>query len=522
MFYFKSNISWPSICIVACTHGNEIAGIKIFEELIKKGIDKQIKMGSLRLLVSNTEALKAYKSQDDLLQYRFINHDMNRIWNSPFIEGSVEYKRREDIKPMLLQADIILDIHSVSKGDAVLGIADKKSLSDAKEFMDVEKILVQSVESSSMTSWCAREGKLAFGIEAWNHVSDAGFQNGLRNVKNMLIHFWIVEGKIERNFNTPESLEFFKEIRIESNNFHYIKDFSGFTEIQPWELIAHDGSIEIRNNESLGLVLWLVRKELKKWDGAGFLFEKLTSTSEWPCQEGWKDKPNITLISSFSRDKIVKDDAVSYCLGWPAYFIEKAFKKEDIRIENISKANFFEIEIHTWSDWETGKVISKRSNRLQHQIDCENIIISTIMDEFKLSDVRHVKAKRLFIDLQWFCRIYKTIRDTRYFDQKELFVHATKKEYSNISKSFLEKLKRHHTLLVTDSRNDAFIYHKWQKKREKVEAINSLKDTVWAWDTFFANFICQYLQTWDVFLSTKRAIQQTHIFLLNKEHDILI
>ena len=133
---------------------------------MREGIDKQIRKGSLQLLVSNIEAYNAYKSQNDPLKYRFIDHDMNRIWNIPFIEGSIEYKRREELKPILLESDIILDIHSVSKGDDVLGITDKRSLFDAKKFMDVEKILVQDIESSSMTSWCAHEGKLAFGIEA--------------------------------------------------------------------------------------------------------------------------------------------------------------------------------------------------------------------------------------------------------------------------------------------------------------------------------------------------------------------
>lgn len=276
MFHITSNTPWPNICIVACTHGNETAGIKIFEELIREGIDKQIRKGSLRLLVSNIEAYNAYKSQKDPLKYRFIDHDMNRIWNTPFIEGSIEYKRREELKTILEQSDIILDIHSVSKGEDILGIADNKSLPDAKKFMDVENILVQDIESSSMTSWCARQGKLAFGIEAWNHTSDEGLQNGLRNVKNMLVYFWMIEGELKRDFSIPESLEFFKEIRIKSDNFHYVRDFSGFTEIQPWELIAYDSLIEVRNNESFSLVLWLVRKELKKWDGAGFLFRKNT------------------------------------------------------------------------------------------------------------------------------------------------------------------------------------------------------------------------------------------------------
>ena len=42
----------------------------------------------------------------------------------------------------------------------------------------------------------------------------------------------MIEGEIKRDFSIPESLEFFKEIRIISDEFQYIRDFSGFTEIQ--------------------------------------------------------------------------------------------------------------------------------------------------------------------------------------------------------------------------------------------------------------------------------------------------
>lgn len=76
---------------------------------------------------------------------------MNRIWNDSYIEDSYEYRRREELKPILLECDIIIDIHSVSRGEDILGIADEKSLEMAKKFMDVERILVQKTDSGSLT-----------------------------------------------------------------------------------------------------------------------------------------------------------------------------------------------------------------------------------------------------------------------------------------------------------------------------------------------------------------------------------
>jgi succinylglutamate desuccinylase len=53
--------------------------------------------------------------QNNPMKFRFINHDMNRIWDDSYVEGSYEYLRREELKKLLEPADIVFDIHSVSK-----------------------------------------------------------------------------------------------------------------------------------------------------------------------------------------------------------------------------------------------------------------------------------------------------------------------------------------------------------------------------------------------------------------------
>ena len=112
---FAGKSPGPTIALVALTHGNEPVGLSLFEKLIQTGICDRIQSGKIILVCSNIRAHEAFLLQDDPLKFRFIDHDMNRIWNDDFIEGSNEYKRRELMKEILSQADIVLDIHSVSK-----------------------------------------------------------------------------------------------------------------------------------------------------------------------------------------------------------------------------------------------------------------------------------------------------------------------------------------------------------------------------------------------------------------------
>lgn len=112
---FSSNTPGPTIALVALTHGNEPVGLTIFENLISSGIFQTLQSGRVLLICSNVLAYEEYMNQEDPLKYRFLDHDMNRIWDDGYIENSREYERREQVKKMLEPADIVLDIHSISK-----------------------------------------------------------------------------------------------------------------------------------------------------------------------------------------------------------------------------------------------------------------------------------------------------------------------------------------------------------------------------------------------------------------------
>lgn len=228
------------------------------------------------LICSNIQAHKEYLVQDDPLKFRFIDHDMNRIWNNDFIEWSQEYKRREELKLILLQADIIIDIHSVSKWDDVLGIVGKHGLEDAIKFMDVQKILVEWNNTTSMRSWLERHWKYAYGIEAWNHISENGLDNGFRIIQNLLIHYWIIDGEQQFRFPLPEKLEFIEELKPTVPEFRYARDFNNWELIEKWEIYAYDGEDNpLTNNLGWDIRIGLVQKRIQFGRGAGFLFRKI-------------------------------------------------------------------------------------------------------------------------------------------------------------------------------------------------------------------------------------------------------
>ena len=107
--------------------------------------------------------------------------------------------------------------------------------------MDTEKILMQSENDNSMTAWCTRQGKISFGLEAGNHISEQGVKNGIRNIENMLVYFGLMDGSIEKFFPSPDALMFLEEIKVSSDNFKYARDFESFNVLSINEIIAYDG-----------------------------------------------------------------------------------------------------------------------------------------------------------------------------------------------------------------------------------------------------------------------------------------
>lgn len=252
------------------THGNEIVGnaIKIFLENIP------LKSGEIRIITANPLAYENFQKQNNPLLFRFVDHDLNRIWNDNFISESYEYRRREELKPMLLECDIIIDIHSVSRGEDILGIADNKSLEMAKKFMDVERILVQDTNSTSLTAWCSRHGKITFGLETGNHISETGKFSGIRNVKNLLILLDMLDENIAKILPKPQILDFLTEIKIETENFRFREDFVNFTPLSAGEIIGFDGEKIIKNPYNFDVLYGIIAKVSKAGRGIGFLFRE--------------------------------------------------------------------------------------------------------------------------------------------------------------------------------------------------------------------------------------------------------
>ena len=110
---FDSGRSGTHLCIVALTHGNEIAGAILLDRLLREGI--QPARGRLSLIFANLDAFSRFDPEDPTAS-RFLEEDMNRVWDIAVLEGprrSAELRRARVLRPVFDSADVILDLHSM-------------------------------------------------------------------------------------------------------------------------------------------------------------------------------------------------------------------------------------------------------------------------------------------------------------------------------------------------------------------------------------------------------------------------
>ena len=108
-----SDVPGPHVLILALTHGNEISGAIVLERLLRARLRPT--RGILTLGFVNLAAFARFDPRQPTVS-RFIDEDMNRLWDPTVLNGprrSCELERAREILPAIQAADIVLDLHSM-------------------------------------------------------------------------------------------------------------------------------------------------------------------------------------------------------------------------------------------------------------------------------------------------------------------------------------------------------------------------------------------------------------------------
>lgn len=114
MTTYDSGKPGPHVMVMAVTHGNELCGALALDWLFRQ--DVRPPQGKLSLGFLNWRAYQSFNT-DDPFASRFVDEDINRVWDFSTLDGgrvTAETERAREVRPLLDDVDLLLDIHSMT------------------------------------------------------------------------------------------------------------------------------------------------------------------------------------------------------------------------------------------------------------------------------------------------------------------------------------------------------------------------------------------------------------------------
>jgi len=253
---FESGQPGPHVLINALTHGNEICGMVAATHLLDSGV--RPKLGTLTVSFAHVEAYNAFDPAKPF-DNRQIVHNLNRVWSDEWLDGpedSPELRRARELRPVVAAADHILDIHSTSQDVVPFWVYPdferNARVATAIGLPPVHLVMPSGLGSGTpLIQHGLHAGADAPGaamvVECGQHFKQSAADLATEVTLRFLAHF----GLIDRAGATPEAeaqrrFELLQTHLIKSEDFRFVRPLIGFETFAEGELIATQGTDEIR------------------------------------------------------------------------------------------------------------------------------------------------------------------------------------------------------------------------------------------------------------------------------------
>jgi len=251
---FTSGAPGPHLAITALIHGNEVCGAQALWQVLQ-GPPRPAR-GCLTLAFCN---LEAYERLDDAgkEERRLVDEDLNRVWGraeSPAAaDDTYELRRAREILPWVQDADVLLDLHSMS-GDApplgLVGLA-SKNVGFARQVGYPELLVRDGGHAAGLRLidrfpfGDAAAAPVAMLVECGQHFSRAAFDAADEVVRRTISVF--LDGRGAEPAPPQSVIEVTQAVTIQTEAFEFAREWPNMSVVaQAGTLVARDGAREVR------------------------------------------------------------------------------------------------------------------------------------------------------------------------------------------------------------------------------------------------------------------------------------
>lgn len=253
---FAAEAPGPHVCVMALTHGNEIAGAIVLDRLLRAAMRPAA--GRLTLVFANLDAFSRF-DPDDPTASRFLEEDMNRLWDIEVLEGprrSAELRRARALRPVLDTADVVLDLHSMLwPSDPLFLVSGRSPAVELATRLGVPPLVVADmghVAGSRVIDYgpfgqagSGRRGLLLEGGWHWEKATVARME---RVTRRLLHETGVLPGApLPADAPVPRQAQVTHTVTARTTEFTFTRPWRG-GEVVPraGTLIATDGGAEVR------------------------------------------------------------------------------------------------------------------------------------------------------------------------------------------------------------------------------------------------------------------------------------
>lgn len=250
----------PHVALIALIHGNELAGAIVLDRLLHAGLRPC--RGRLTFGFANLAAFARFDPRQPAAS-RFVDEDMNRVWDADVLDGprrSSELDRAREMRALIDTVDVLLDLHSMlwPSGPLILCGASPKGRALALGIGEPELVVADRGHASGrrLIDYAPfadpRSVSAAALIEGGQHWEPATVDMTRVAVAGLLRHTGLAEDDPAlpppaRAAARPRYAEVTMVITAATAGFEFVQPFRGGEVIARRNtLIALDGEQEIR------------------------------------------------------------------------------------------------------------------------------------------------------------------------------------------------------------------------------------------------------------------------------------
>jgi len=256
---FDSGVDGPHVLINALVHGNEVCGVIALDHLFRSEI--RPKRGKLTLGFANVAAYKAFDRADPMAS-RYLDEDMNRVWDVETLEGertSRELERARQMRPLIDTVDVLFDVHSMQhKTDPVIVAGPLEKSTAMSKQLGTPEIIVADTGHAAGRRLRDYGGfgdpgspKTAVLIECGQHWEASAGPIAIDSMYRWLVLHDMIDAEVADPNLLPlpprqRVVRVEMPVTVETEHFEFAQPFTGLETLAEGELIGTDGDKEVR------------------------------------------------------------------------------------------------------------------------------------------------------------------------------------------------------------------------------------------------------------------------------------